>query len=278
MTVAMLYVIKQYFMKLSKSTFLLLFTSGVLIFSCNKNEVDPGTAPELPPVASMSMDFSYFGGENVGGRLATTSNWQRAASLVGFWNGILAVNLALPVKAFQVAVSQAPSYDKDRGLWVWDYTYNFVGKQYTSELTGELKDSQVEWKMYISEQGGFQHALWYTGVMDADGSTGYWVLNYNGDNPTEYLRIDWNKTNEEIGNIKFTYTLNGAAEYGSYIEFTTSTGTNFDRNYVIYLSNYNITVDIEWSTVNGNGHIMDPYYYQDEVYHCWDADFMDVNC
>ncbi|MCB0495690.1 MAG: hypothetical protein KDC79_06115 [Cyclobacteriaceae bacterium] len=266
-------------MKFLKSLTIVLFSTGILMTACTTNEeVNPGVAPELPPVASMTIDFSYFDGTNIGGRTNAASNWERAASVVGFWSTVLTANLTLPVAAFKVAINEKPAYDRDRGLWVWSYTYDFVGKKYTSELTGQLQGNEVVWKMYISEQGGFQNALWYSGVMKADGTSGYWLLNYNGNNPTEYLRIDWAKEGEDIGTIKFTYTLDGSAEYGSYIEYSHSSETDFDRTYKVYLSAYEANVTIEWNAETSNGHIMDSYYFQDVDYHCWDSDFMDVDC
>ena len=118
-------------------------SSAVVIFclicsSCSTEDPeDFGPSPDLPPLSTLVMDFSNFGGES-GGRILASDNWDHAALNVGVWNLIIALELVIPVASFKAAITQNPSFDKNRQLWVWNYDYDFVGKNYTTKLTGQI--------------------------------------------------------------------------------------------------------------------------------------------
>ncbi|WP_185152738.1 hypothetical protein, partial [Fulvivirga aurantia] len=229
-------------------------------------------------VATMEMNFSNFKEDNSGGRIEESNNWAVAATTVGVWNTILAVNLAIPVSAFKAAISQKPSYDSDRALWVWRFDYDVVGRTYSSELTAGFVNDGVEWNMYISQQNGFQDVLWYSGVMNTGGTEGYWMLNIDGDSPRDFLRIDWEKENEEIGKIKYTSIDATADLNGSYIEYSKSADVEFNRSYDIYIDKDDNLVEIDWNSNDGNGRIKNSDFYGDDLFHCWDTNFENIDC
>ena len=259
--------------KLKQPGALLLALTFMFAACTSDEEVNPGTPPELPPASSMEMDFSQFDNRaNSGGREMAT-NWETAATYVGVWNVVLAVGMAVPVASFKAAISQKASYDSDRGLWVWNFDHKVVGRTYSFELTGEVTDAGVEWNMYASEQNGFQNVLWYSGVMAADGSSGYWELNKDGDNPTPYLRIDWEVENEEAAYIKYKNIETGTAGFGSYIEYGKTTEVDYNRYYNI-IGAGGASVEVEWNHETGIGH----YRVNGGAYLCWDTSFEDVAC
>lgn len=267
-------------MKQIKSLTAITLSLVVILASCNSDdEITPVyPAPELPPVESMEMNFSNFNDDNSGGRMESDQNWSRAALHVGVWNTILVLNLAVPVASFKVAVTQSPSYDADRELWVWRFDHTVLGRTYSFELTGKLVSDTVEWNMYASEENGFQNVLWYTGEMQVDGSSGYWLLNRDGDNPTTYLRADWEKSGDGIGTIRYTSVETGAELEDSYIEYSQTNNSDFNRSYDIYIDKDDNRVEIDWHHENGNGRIKNPRFYGDDNFRCWDTDFQDVDC
>ena len=253
----------------------LLLAAIFLLAACNTDddEINPGTAPELPPASSMEIDFSNFqDGGNTGGREMTTNNWDLAALTVGVWNTVLTVGLIVPVASFKAAVSQKPSYDADREVWVWAFDHNVIGRTFSFELTGEVVGDNVEWNMYASEENGFQNVLWYSGLTAIDGSSGYWKLNKDGDNPTEFLRIDWEQENEEVAYIKYENIEVGSDGFGAYIEYGKTDGTDFNRYY--YVIGTDGSVNIDWNETTGVGRIK----VNDGAYACWDSNFEDVDC
>ncbi len=263
------------------------FTSSLLILSllafvpmsCSEDDEDPGAAPEIPPLESMAMDFSDFNNGSTAGRIEEAkTNWGVAAVNVAVWNTILTLNLALPVASFGNAITQEPSFDFDRRLWVWTYDYNFVGRTYSSELTASVSTSTVVWEMNMSEENGFQDVTWFTGEMAIDGSSGYWLLNYDAEDPSPKLRVDWEKTGEDIGVITYTNVIEGDANEGGYITYERTDNADFDTKYDISLPTRTSDINIEWNRSTGNGRIMDAVFFQDEEWHCWDDTFEDADC
>lgn len=259
----------------------LLVALFVSLSSCNNDaEFDPGVAPEIPPVSSMVMDVEGFTEGPAGstiheGRVMTQVNWTLAAVQVGFWNTILALNMAVPVAAFTASIDQTPVFDRDEGVWVWTFDYDFVGRTYSSRLTANVNGTEVDWKMYISEENGFQDVLWYSGTMQVDGTSGYWILSKNGNNPTEYLRIDWEIESNEVGSIRYEVIETGAPEIGSYIQYGRIAGGNYNVFYDIVLTNTDKSAEIEWNSDTGAGRVE---YDGNGVFFCWDENFDDVEC
>lgn len=261
------------------SRLLSILLAGTLMFlSCDSDdEFDPGTAPEIPPLSTMVMDVENFtnGTTNPGGRNMTKTHWAGAALQVGFWNTILALNLALPVAAYGVTINEQPEFDRDRGLWIWSLDFNFAGGTYTLELTGQIIANQVEWNMYLSQDGGFQDVWWYTGTMQMNGTSGYWILKKNATEATDFLRIDWQIENEEVGSIKYEIIETGADEIGSYIECGKMTGGDYNVFYTIEITSPQRKAAIEWNDQTGAGRVE---YDDSGVYYCWDTNFDDIDC
>ncbi len=264
--------------KLKSIIGILLVVSIALFPTGCKDEVDPGTPPSLPPLESMVMDFSGFDDGNSGGRLETQQNWGTAVVHVAVWNAILSINLALPVASFANAINETPSYDFDRERWVWTYDYQLLGRTYTSELTAVVTSSVIIWEMNISEENGFQDVTWYTGETNVNGNSGYWLLNYNANDPAPKLRVDWVKTGENIGLITYTNVIEGDANQGGFIEYGRKVGTGYDAYYEISLPSRSSDVNIDWNSSTGAGRIMDPVTFEDEEWHCWDENFDDADC
>jgi len=259
----------------------ILLAVVIITASCNSDdEFDPGIAPEIPPIATMVMDVDNFTEGTTSqafmeGRVMSKLNWSVAAIQVGFWNTILALNMAVPVAAFTASINETPVFDRDQGLWIWTFDYNFVGRTYTSRLTAQVIANEVEWNMYISEESGFQDVLWYTGTMQLNGTSGYWLLSKNGNNPTEYLRIDWEKESEEVGSIRYEVVEAGVPEIDSYIEYGRMAEGDYNVYYNIVITSTQKSAEIEWNDETGAGRVE---YDASGVFYCWDTNFDDVDC
>jgi hypothetical protein len=270
--------------KITSISLVIILLAG-LFWGCEKKKDSP--APLLPPSGSMSMDFSNFSAkksansQNEGNTIAISdkTNWTLAATIAGIWNTILAANLAVPVASFNVAVNNTPVY-LGNDTWEWKYDFNVIGATYKARLTGQVQSSDVKWQMFILKEGvgAFPELLWYQGTSALDGKSGTWVLNYSQQFPEPALQIDWVADGTGISNIKYTYIRELKDDRTidpfntSYIEYGL-TSAAFNAFYNVHQNTgvqgvFN-DVFIEWSTSNHKGHIKANYYYNDDLWHCW---------
>jgi hypothetical protein len=261
---------------------ILFIISIALLTGCKKDKGDP---PVLPPAESFTIDFTNFvsakkslevlpetkGTEN--------SNWQFAASVAGFWKQIINLTLAVPVASFTAAINQKPSFVSGK-TWQWSYDVTYLSVAYKARLTGEIRASDVQWKMYITKSGtgGFNEFLWFEGTSKPDGSSGQWILYQDPQNSVAFLQIDWAKASSVVGNIKYTYLKNDAFKT-SYIEYgLTTSALNAFYNVHYYNGVKFSDVNIEWNTTTKNGHVKSLDYLGDTSWYCWDSNRVNAVC
>ncbi|MFM7022120.1 MAG: hypothetical protein ACKOXB_04020 [Flavobacteriales bacterium] len=258
--------------KQSKKFLVLALALGVFATSCKKENPE---APDLPPSSSMTMDNSAFGGganKTEGGVYFTAS-----ALLVGYFNTVIVVNLAVPVAAFKEAINHEAVYDVNAKEWVWSYNV-VVGTTYTVKLHASESGENINWKMVISQKNGFQDFVWYTGVSKKDGTSGTWSLNKDVYTPVTYVDIEWSK-NETAGTAqtKFIYSEPNQAGTGNYILWKKTADAEFDGHYDIYDKGKSELTQIMWNKADGHGKVID----KDNVSHCWDTkanNQADISC
>ena len=111
-----------------------------LFWGCEKK----GNPPALPPSGSMTIDFNEFIGtkksalitEEVKNIAAVeNSNWTNASTVATIWNTLVALNIAIPVASFELAINKKPVY-LDNKKWEWKYNVPVVGATYVARLTG----------------------------------------------------------------------------------------------------------------------------------------------
>ena len=277
-------------------SFLLIITLVAgLFWGCEKKKDNP---PALPPLGTMSIDFSNFasasksaGTQNElrGFSAADKSNWVLASSTAGVWNLILAVNLVVPVASFEIAVKNTPVYLENR-KWEWGYNFNVIGATYKARLTGQIRSSDIKWEMYVSKEGAgaFTEILWYEGTSNLDGKSGQWVLNHSQPFPEPMLQIDWKHTGTAIGSIKYTYIRDKKDDRStdlfktSFIEYGLTNADPLNAFYNVHqntgVSNVFNDVFIEWTTTSHNGHIKANYYFHDDLWHCWNETGDNIIC
>jgi hypothetical protein len=281
-------------MKKSLILVLSIFLVSGFFNSCKK---DNGTAPKIPSPGTMTIDFSDFASGRKSSFIgypknasdAVLSNWQFAATIANFWNLLLTVNLAVPVASFHKAIETKPSYS-GANKWEWKFDVNVIGAVYKARLTGQIRDTVVKWEMFISKDGvgAYPEFLWFDGTSLPDGKRGQWILKHSQVYQEPMLQIDWTRADTAIASVKYTYIrdLNDNRTTdkfkGSYIEYGL---TNNELNAYFNIHFYESTilndytdVNIGWSTINHYGHVRAFYFFQDNVWHCWDSNGLNKIC
>jgi len=267
-------------MKKILTLLLLMIFSSTLFTGCKKDNGDP---PLLPPVESMEIDFSNFESTPLKG--INDVNWTLVSGIAGFWNNIITATLAVPVLSFKLAVDETPVYLDDK-TWQWTYTASYLTISYTARLTGQIRSTDVLWKMYITRTGagGFSEFLWFEGTSELDGTGGIWTLNYSPTDQVPVLEIEWTKTAATVGSVTYTYVKEKLADgvttnpfNGSYITYGLTTNT-YDAYYSIhyYYNTAFADFDVEWSTSTYDGRVMSLQVFGDEEWHYWDSNYSDA--
>lgn len=272
-------------MKKTSTKILAILILGMAFFSCNKEET-LSTAPELPPVETMFIDFSQF--DATKSAEFTKTNWLYSATTVAFWNVILGNTLVVPVAAFHSAIEHEP-VQVDNQTWQWQYNVDGFASNYSARLTGKLQSNQIKWEMYITKTGvnPFDEFLWFEGTSNLNGNSGQWILNHSAEFPAKLLQIDWLKDDENVGQITYTYVRekndqNQTDVYnGSTLTYGLQEG-EFDAYVNAYIYNQQqinfTTTYIEWSRITFNGRVKAEHMYSDTEWHCWDSDGDDIEC
>lgn len=276
---------------MKRTLFLLtvIFTFSILFTGCKK---DRGNPPVLPPAESMLIDFSNFDSgkksdiTDIIPKGSEISNWEFAAGVAVIWKTVVYTTLAVPVKSFQLALTKTPVYVDDK-TWEWKYdatiTIDQLSVTYKARLTGQIRSSDVLWKMYISKEGTnpFSEFVWFEGTSKLDGTGGQWVLKQGPQNQVPLLQIDWTKTGESVGMVKYTYIKTGDSLKDSFIEFGLKTGSlnayyKIQYYHPIYQDIFEVFV--EWSTSGHNGRVKCEQFFGSTDWYCWDSNYINISC
>ncbi len=259
--------------------------SLTMITGCRK---DKGEPPVLPPAETMTIDFSNFESGKKGDAYLSvpkgtlTSNWEFAAGVALVWKTIIYTTLAVPVTSFQMVISQTPAYVENK-TWQWTASATVLNVTYKARLTGQIGETNVLWKMYITKEGagGFNDFLWFEGTSDFDGKGGKWILYLSPASPVQVLQIDWEMTGEKIGMIKYTYIKSGDVFKDSFIEYGLTTNT-LNAYYTIHYYDNTFQqffdLNVEWSTSQHNGRVKSEDHFGTTDWYCWDGNLLNVTC
>lgn len=242
--------------------------------SCKK---DHGTPPDLPPQTSFLADFSDFNETKLNVE-KTNVNWVHSVVNVGVWNLLITVGLAIPVASYIEALKNHEAEYQSDNTWLWQYSFTIGTASFTAKLYGTINTGNVGWEMHISKAGEYNDFLWYSGTSNLDGMSGDWILYNKPTDPTELLRIDWVRTTNETGHIKYMNVVPGGAENGGYILYGNDSDTDLESYYDIYNKGADNLTEIEWKKADLSGRVKDPNKFVDADWHCWDATQLDVNC
>ena len=273
--------------KITHLVIILAFIGGFFT-GCNKDTEDP---PALPPVESMTIDFSNFDTEKKHASYSQSKgienvNWEFSALVAGYWNSIIVTTLAIPVITFNKVVDETPVYISDK-TWEWRYEVPVFTAVYKARLTGQIRTQDVEWKMYITREGsgGFSEFLWFQGTSALDGTSGQWILNHSSSYKEPVLQIDWTGNGTSVQTVKYTYVrvLNDSRvddpNRNSYIEY----GKQADPYNSYYKIHYFNGADfsdmlVEWSSTGKQGRVQCEKFFADKLWHCWNGNYVNVIC
>ncbi len=260
-----------------KSINIISLFSLLLLISFQSCKKDYGAAPDLPPVSSFVTDFSDF--DNSKTLFDTTSaNWEYSATNVTIWNVIITIGLAVPIASYVEAVNNHEAVYQSDNTWLWEYSFPEDVNSHTAKLFGTIRESSVDWEMYITKTGIFEDFLWYTGTSLSDGSSVNWILYNKPDDPTELLSIEWKRNSENTGNIKYMNIVPGGTENGGYIKYGDDSDTDLNAYYLIYNKGQDNLIEIEWNQISKNGRVKDENKFGDTEWHCWDENLKDKDC
>jgi hypothetical protein len=272
---------------------LLLIHSSWFFTSCKK---DNGVAPELPPLESMIIDFSNFESGKKSTELFSeikgveNSSWEFAATVAGYWRSIITLSLAVPITSFKLAVDNDPVFIGNN-TWQWSYNANIIVNQvsvtYKTRLTGEIKETDVLWKMNVSKEGtgAFTEFVWFEGTTAIDGTGGEWTFNHSSQYPEALLKIVWTKSGTSVGTIKYTYmreknnSRTSDPFKDSYIEYS-ETNASLNAKYLIhYFNGLSFSdVEVQWNRTSHNGKLKAPTYFGNTNWYCWNEQLINVTC
>jgi hypothetical protein len=241
----------------------------------------------------MSIDFTNFDSGKKSGDFLTfekgveNSNWEFSALVAGYFKAIITGTLAVPVATFKKALDQTPSWLEEK-TWQWSFSTTILSVTYKARLVGQIRTSDVLWKMYITREGtgGFAEFIWFEGTSKLDASSGQWTLNHSSQFKEPLLQIDWTKTTTGIGTVKYTYVRTQNDNRGtdpfktSYIEYGKTTGTTYNAYYNIhyYTGMAFSDMNVEWSTTGKNGRVKCTPYFGDASWYCWNANYVNIVC
>jgi hypothetical protein len=177
----------------------------------------------------------------------------------------------------------------DNLTWQWQYSVEGFTSQYTARLVGKVLTNGVQWEMYISKKGiqPFDEFLWFEGISSTDGNSGQWILYHSAAFPERTIQIDWEKKEEKVGEIKYTYVRQNN-DQGQKDNFNGSTLTyglqNKEFDIYVNIHAYNEQDKkfndsfIEWSSKIYTGHVKAVNFFNDNNWHCWDSEGNDTTC
>lgn len=271
---------KNYFMRSGSIIVIMLLTTVMLMnTSCDKE--NPDEKPELPPVESLVMNFSAFDSrpDQQKGIVTTYNNFVYSYLNVVFWSSLSSGSIALPVRAYTHIKDQDAEYLGDN-IWQWEYNFTWDASEYIATLTAErLNNEEFSMAMVIAlstaTESGFK---WFEGIVRYDHTAASWdIYKYNDMNPVKMLEVDWTKDYEaETSSLTYVYVEPGQEETGSSITLGRDPSLDYNAWYTINLSAE--TIEIQWDTVTKAGRVRNQNHFQDNNWHCWNADLMDIEC
>lgn len=235
--------------------------------------------PEIPPVESMTMDFSNFDNYQQNKEAfakESNTNFTQAAIRAFVIKTVVDLNLAIP-KALLTAASESEAEFNEEGEWVWSYTKNAGNETYEVRLVAsQQNEGEINWQFFVTNSGlNINDKLFFNGTTTTDGSQGTWTY-YNLMSSSEEAVSVTNWMVSEDGNIDLRLEVisDRFNNEGDYIEYT------FDgtvKNVVFYNADEDATTELQWNVETNAGYIIAPDYNNGEKA-CWNENFENVAC
>lgn len=258
-----------------------LIAAQLLVVSCSDDPASskPAQQPNLPPAASMIIDFSSLTNPGSAPKMAQAGvNYLNAVARLAVINGTVVVVLSAPAAVFAAAVSQTPTAGSD-GAYHWQYTTTANGIAFTADLTGSIDARTQEslWEMRVSAPSvGLTNFLWYDGRAKLNNSSGYWEF-YDPAQPdtkVNVLHLDWTYASATNATLSFEVVKESAPEKGDTLDYTLA-GNIFTVK--IFDASTAENLEISWDRTTTAGYLIAPNYNGGQKA-CWDSTRADVAC
>jgi len=268
-----------------KKMLISLLIAGLLtsLSACKENQ--PGeSAPAIPDLKTLQMDFDQFPADNTANTLnaqavtaqPTYQNFIQATAQVTVWSTLLKIGLAIPVAAFKESFRHPADLRSDN-VWVWSYAVTVDSVIHTVELQASVSDDVIDWEMYVTKPGSYLDFNWISGVSKRDGSGGNWLIRENPQSQQPLLDIQWSRdSHKRIAQVTYTNVRPGDADNGAYISYGINDATDYNAYFDIYQKAAGNLIEIEWHRLLHNGRIKNPAYYGDIDWHYWNSLLQDV--
>ena len=213
------------------------------------------------------------------GACISTEHADRAAATIVVWQVLLALHVGPAVGAYAEAFNHQPEWLQDEDKWRWSYRYSDQTGSYTAELYGWIDGgTDVHWEFYGSRDGGFQDFLWFSGTSNSANTIAQWTMNIDrSGSTTPLLQADWHRNTDGTGGVQFTNVEPGSAEHGGFINYGL-TNQAFNSFYNVFVAGSGSTTNIELNSSTNEGRILEPDFFNDAEWHCWDANLCDDTC
>lgn len=272
-------------MKLKIFLSLLTIYGAIFFNGCKKDEI----TLDLPPVASLKMNFDDFSLEKSISENKTKTYYNKAVNNVNIWSNLARNHINIPLSAFNKAFENQPTFKNNDEGWEWIYITTIGTTNYQSKLIGLIAEDSVKWKLYLSEVGDdqMQNQLWLEGTSHKNKSGGCWTIyNFQTDKNAIIFKvalgIRWKFINND--DLSLTYQNIATKKYddilkkyvdnldiGGFIEFKRQVNEPFDSYFSIYSKKESKATKISWNSVTKEGQID----MNDSIY-SWDSKHYDT--
>ena len=242
---------------------------SITLFSCKPAD---RTAPENPPVESLTYDLSFF--EYLPD---SVSYYNDASAKVTLWNDIINDSISFQISFYmEVFASDLQYQDND----TWLATKNLVIDEnaFTIRLFEIVDADTLYSKMFLTKDTIYKDVILLDGISYTN-QTGSWSVNQldTADTFHKIVTIGYTFENADLKSIKFEFDQQGSFKGNSIL-----IKDSIDGIYTSYIEVYDIIVEntsyIQWSNNTFQGRIKDMNLYGDLNWRCWDENFLDVVC
>ena len=270
--------------------FVLLIFSMLFLFACKELDLtDPlETKPEMPPIASMQIDFSSFPenntlakitGKNSINNIEIHDNWAWAWIHGVAWKTLVSVGMSIPFAAFVESFNHEAVQQED-GRWLWEYSFSSHDSiNHTASLYATIDIGGIDWEMYITKETFFDNFMWFSGRSDLFGKSGTWTFFTEPKNPEPWLGIEWeyNKS-DSTGSIKYTDIHDKSDGKGGYINYGLVADSTYDAFFNIYDAKKDNLISIKWNRETHEGRVKDFKHFGDDEWYCWNSNLENIEC
>lgn len=258
----------------------LLAVMLILAVNSCKND-DKDELPELPPLESFLMDFSFFddGIPQDKKTVMSYTNFGYSVINIGLFSLATVTNMAIPAAAYAEAFNHEAIYLGDNS-WEWSYSVTINQATYSIKLVSDrISNDKFTLRMFVSKSGseGFEDFKWFEGTVRYDLTTANWTVYESPDIAWPVATIEWSMDWEkELYTLRYNCEKPDSDLHGAIIKYGVTDETPFNAYYdIIYPSN---TINIEWNTTTKAGHVKSPSYFANENWYCWNENLTDVVC